>query len=202
MSIYIIAGILIALLILMLTVVLKGQKQQKELEKRWGQWEQYYQELALYHNQETGKMLLSQKEEMNEEFRFLNDNLIDTMAKLANMQNVQLDIAQKQLQHVGETQEQRLDRMQGSISKNLQRYDEQMTQMTFTVDQKLLQNEQRIEKMRQTLSEGMEKIQVENTKKLEEVRKTVDEKLHETLDKRLGESFMQVSKRLEEVYKG
>ena len=62
--------------------------------------------------------------------------------------------------------------------------------------------EERLDKIRDTLSEGMNRLQKENNQKLEEMRKTVDEKLHETLDKRLGESFNQVSTRLEEVYKG
>ena len=34
------------------------------------------------------------------------------------------------------------------------------------------------------------------------MRATVEEKLQGTLDKRLGESFKQVSERLEQVYKG
>jgi DNA recombination protein RmuC len=37
---------------------------------------------------------------------------------------------------------------------------------------------------------------------LEHMRKTVDEKLHATLEKRLSESFKQVSERLEQVHKG
>ena len=41
-----------------------------------------------------------------------------------------------------------------------------------------------------------------NEKKLEEMRKTVDEKLHSTLEKRLGESFKLVSERLEAVQRG
>ena len=38
--------------------------------------------------------------------------------------------------------------------------------------------------------------------RLEIMRATVDEKLHATLEKRLGESFSQVSERLEQVHKG
>ncbi|PGH40711.1 MAG: DNA recombination protein RmuC [Candidatus Nephrothrix sp. EaCA] len=45
-------------------------------------------------------------------------------------------------------------------------------------------------------------MQEGNEKKLEEMRKTVDEKLNETLEKRLGESFKLVSERLEAVHKG
>jgi DNA recombination protein RmuC len=42
----------------------------------------------------------------------------------------------------------------------------------------------------------------ENVAQLEQMRQTVDEKLQGTLEKRLGESFKQVSERLEEVHKG
>ena len=45
-------------------------------------------------------------------------------------------------------------------------------------------------------------IQNDNASKLEEMRKTVDEKLHATLEQRLGDSFRLVSERLEMVHKG
>ena len=43
-------------------------------------------------------------------------------------------------------------------------------------------------------------IQADNEKKLEQMRATVDEKLHATLEQRLGESFSQVAERLEQVH--
>ncbi|MFN8009989.1 MAG: DNA recombination protein RmuC [Holophagaceae bacterium] len=48
----------------------------------------------------------------------------------------------------------------------------------------------------------LEAIRMANETKLEEMRRTVDEKLHDTLEKRLGESFSLVSQRLEQVQKG
>ena len=45
-------------------------------------------------------------------------------------------------------------------------------------------------------------IQQDNEKKLEQIRATVDEKLHATLEQRLGESFKQVADRLEQVHRG
>ncbi|MFH1566003.1 MAG: DNA recombination protein RmuC [bacterium] len=48
----------------------------------------------------------------------------------------------------------------------------------------------------------LEMIQKDNNEKLEKMRVTVDEKLHETLEKRLGEKFKLVSNQLEQVYKG
>ena len=63
-------------------------------------------------------------------------------------------------------------------------------------------NEERMDKMREGVNGQLKAIQEDNGKKLEEMRKTVDEKLHETLEKRLGESFKLVSDRLEQVHKG
>ncbi len=63
-------------------------------------------------------------------------------------------------------------------------------------------NEGRMDKMREAVDTQLKAIQEDNGKKLEEIRKTVDEKLHETLEKRLGESFKVVSDRLEQVHKG
>jgi len=45
-------------------------------------------------------------------------------------------------------------------------------------------------------------IQSDNEKKLEQMRATVDEKLHATLEQRLGESFKQVADRLDQVHRG
>ena len=45
-------------------------------------------------------------------------------------------------------------------------------------------------------------LQDGNEKKLDQMRATVDEKLHATLEQRLGESFKQVADRLEQVHKG
>lgn len=62
--------------------------------------------------------------------------------------------------------------------------------------------ELRLEKVRETVEVRLKVMQDENAKKLEEMRATVDEKLQTTLEKRLGESFKQVSDRLEQVHKG
>lgn len=63
-------------------------------------------------------------------------------------------------------------------------------------------NEQKLDKLRETLETKLTEIQNDNSVKLESMRTTVDEKLHATLEKRLGESFQLVSERLEQVHKG
>ena len=63
-------------------------------------------------------------------------------------------------------------------------------------------NEQKLEEMRRTMETQLRAIQADNTKQLEQMRAVVDEKLQTTLEKRLSDSFKQVSDRLEQVYKG
>ena len=63
-------------------------------------------------------------------------------------------------------------------------------------------NEKRLDEVRTTVDKRLQSMQTSNEDKLDQMRKTVDEKLQSTLEKRLGESFNQVSKRLEEVQRG
>jgi len=63
-------------------------------------------------------------------------------------------------------------------------------------------NQASLERVRATMDARVRELQDGNEKKLEEMRKTVDEKLHVTLEKRLGESFKLVSDQLESVQKG
>ncbi len=59
-----------------------------------------------------------------------------------------------------------------------------------------------IKEVENTIEKQLKSIREDNTQQLNEMRKTVDEKLQTTLEKRLGESFKQVSDRLEQVHKG
>lgn len=63
-------------------------------------------------------------------------------------------------------------------------------------------SQQLAEQLRTALNERLAAIQADNAARLEEMRKTVDEKLHATLEQRLGQSFQLVSERLELVHRG
>jgi DNA recombination protein RmuC len=67
-----------------------------------------------------------------------------------------------------------------------------------------IQDQQRLaaKETRDTLEQKLDRLQQDNAAKLEQMRQTVDEKLQSTLEKRLSESFKQVSERLELVHKG
>lgn len=63
-------------------------------------------------------------------------------------------------------------------------------------------SEKKLETIRTVVENRLQSLQSDNAKQLELMRQTVDEKLHGTLEKRLGESFKLVSDRLEQVHKG
>ena len=99
------------------------------------------------------------------------------------------------LKFSGDSLQQRLAENVGVQKDQLDSFSKQLMAMTRL-------NEEKFEAMRQTLETQLKAMQQDNTRKLEQMRATVDEKLQTTLEKRLGESFKQVSERLEQVYKG
>jgi len=87
------------------------------------------------------------------------------------------------------------EELRGSLSVFAQNVTTQLASGTG------VQNAQ-FEALRGAVEQRLDKIQKDNAEKLEQMRKTVDDKLHETLDKRLSDSFKVVSERLEQVHKG
>ncbi len=94
------------------------------------------------------------------------------------------------------TQAQQLREETGTSFKNLG--DSIMS--TLTAISQMQQRE--LNDIRNTVDNRLVTIQADNETKLEQMRQTVDEKLQGTLEARLGESFKQVSERLEQVYTG
>lgn len=66
----------------------------------------------------------------------------------------------------------------------------------------LRSNEEKLNRATDVLSNGMQKMQISNEQKLDQMRQTVDEKLNDSLEKRLAESFNTINQRLQSVYEG
>lgn len=96
----------------------------------------------------------------------------------------------------------RVDALGVRLGQSSAAQDTTLRHLAGVMDERLNANDLKVERMRETLFEGLTKLQSENAAKLEEMRKTVDENLHQTLNRRLGESFSLVNERLEQVYKG
>jgi DNA recombination protein RmuC len=105
-----------------------------------------------------------------------------------------------------EEQSQALDRLAKTLSAQVGQLGTLQGQQLESFAQQLARltqsNEQRSEQLRVSVETRLGAIQADNASKLEEMRKMVDEKLHATLEQRLGDSFKLVSDRLEQVHKG
>ncbi len=125
-------------------------------------------------------------------------------------QNDQIDRFSISLVQLKDANEQKLDAFRLALTHNaqanrdeqsqtLQRFSETLQQQLTALSEA---NERRLTEIRNTLETKLKDMQQDNAIKLEEMRKTVDEKLHATLEQRLGESFKLVSERLEQVHNG
>ena len=128
------------------------------------------------------------REELNNSLKLFNDSVLARMAEIAGLQKNQLEVFTAQLTKLTQANEERLDRL---IKTN----EEKLEGIRVTVEHKM-------ESMQVAVEAKLQTLQADNAVKLEQMRATVDEKLHATLERRLGESFKLVSERLELVHKG
>ena len=130
------------------------------------------------------------REELLRTLQTINEGLSGILNRSAEYQVAQFS-----------AQEARQSRMYGFIQESLGKYELRMQAIDQTLEQELAKNEARIKEMREMIEKSITGMRTENEKRLDEIRKTVDEKLQDTLNKRLTQSFTQVSERLEQVYK-
>lgn len=99
-----------------------------------------------------------------------------------------------------------MDSISKTSAETQKAVSENFDKLTQKVDEKLTslgtQMETRLNKLDENVKNSLDKVREDNEKQLEKMRATVDEKLSETLNKRLNESFETVQKSLESVYKG
>ncbi len=106
------------------------------------------------------------------------------------------------MSHMGQSQTTLLESMQRQLLLSTRNQEERVGQMSTGVNETLAQLDARMEQVRQATAAGMENLRQENTRQLTDMRRSMDERLTQSLDKRLNESFALVSQRLEQVYKG
>jgi len=88
------------------------------------------------------------------------------------------------------------------FSLNRQELNGSFNNFSIKLDKLITGISTNLNQVRESIEKRLELIQKDNSVQLEKMRITVDEKLQSTLEKRLGESFKQVSTQLESVYKG
>ncbi len=145
------------------------------------------------------------------------DELAAALARFAQVQTAQADVLGRQLAGQLETFARQLEtqtrlgdeRQQATLAEG-RASREQQAQVLARFGEALATqfnglseaSAQRMNELRGTVETRLAAIQADNTAKLDEMRRTVDEKLNDTLQKRLGESFSRVAERLEQVQRG
>lgn len=146
-----------------------------------------------------------------DQFRLGTEQRLDNFSKETN-QKVDLlrgSVAESggQLQtQVG----QELERLRSGLGQAAQQSREEIAAGLKTVSDSLADSTSKLtitqkaqmDEIRTTVEGRLNALNADNEKRLEQMRQTVDEKLQGTLETRLGESFKQVSERLEQVHKG
>jgi len=219
-----IALLVILLIVLVLSVIVlmrargTNQDQQGQELHALQQFLQTSQQQQMLSDERTERSLreqvqstaLATRQELGSNFSRLQQALASQLTSVATLQKGQIDGFTLQLVKLNESNAQQLEQMRlALIQQSQQAREEQGNSLKLfadTLNQTLVNltesNAQRMGEIRATLEQKIQQLQVENASKLEEMRKTVDEKLHATLEQRLGESFKLVSDRLEKVHQG
>lgn len=147
-----------------------------------------------------------------------SENTVTNTNYESNFQHIETYIADEFSRSRKETSESlnsRLSEMNALIREiqqiNTQQSEKLSTTLTKNIDSLLESNEKKLDQMRQanirqnehineTLTKSLTALQENNEKKLEQMRMTVDEKLTDTLSKRLDSSFKVVGEQLKSVY--
>lgn len=189
-------GLILLLLIIILVVVSRRNHDDRHLRDIEDELEEGFRAMQAALSQQS----LGQREEQLRTLQAIGDSLAGLINRGADQQNSVFSAWQQNAYERDRTQDGRQVRMYQLTEESLGKFEQRMRAVDTTLDTKLLQNEARIERLRETLEKSIGELRAENTKKLDEMRHTVDEKLQETLDRRLAQSFTQVSERLEQVY--
>ena len=122
-----------------------------------------------------------------------------------NIQNMRLAMSENQ-RLTAAAQTEKIESIDRHVMARQEAMNENVSQQMQVMEQRLANlekmNEQKLEALRQSMQASMLEMRQENAKKLDEIRGTVDEKLQDTLQKKITESFQTVSQQLEQVYKG
>jgi len=137
---------------------------------------------------EVSRSAQGTRQELGATLAHFQQSLLAQQGDIARTQNDQIDSFSRQLAA-----------MQQHLAESLATATHAQIAQADRVRESL---DQRMGEVRVTVETKLGAIQQDNEKKLEQMRATVDEKLHATLEKRLGESFAHVAERLEQVHSG
>jgi DNA recombination protein RmuC len=211
--------VIVQLLVLIFIVIKYGNKQKSDFA--FEDFKRNIKEDLSETRKESRELNTENRKEINELFKNLQDSLLNRVFESIQMQQTEFNKFSKSLTDFSEkmqlnfaafrdTQAKDSKESRDELSKNLSRFEEKLgkslnefsEQMRTNFVELNQQSKDSQKELKDTVEKQMKDIRADNTTQLNEMRRTVDEKLQTTLEKRLGESFKQVSDRLEQVHKG
>ena len=156
------------------------------------QLSQQVQDLSRQTESRLGVLESELRREVGDNARAGRQEVLQTLATFQEAVNRQAAEATRTQNAQIDAFAQQLLQLRGTLSDTLTRQLQDLSEA----------NARRLSEVRATLEAQLGLLQQSNAAKLDEMRATVDEKLHATLEQRLGESFKQVAERLEQVHKG
>jgi DNA recombination protein RmuC len=205
---------ILAIVILQIVILLRARGGGQPLDQLQTALERHQQQTGERTERELrGEVQVSAqatRQELSANLLQFQQALMAQLTSVAGLQNSQIDGFSQQLAKLNEANAQQLEAMRQAILQQaqsgreeqaaaLKRFGDTLNQTLATLTES---NAQRMAEVRATLEAKIKDLQTDNGARLEEMRKTVDEKLHATLEQRLGESFKLVSDRLEKVHQG
>ncbi|MGB5206905.1 MAG: DNA recombination protein RmuC [Azonexus sp.] len=175
-SFLVLLGGLVAIIVLLMVVLLRGSRRGEEEVRLRALQEAQEKGLERLERELREELARGRREDAEEAFRDREER--------AQSATLLSQAVTTQVGQFGSAQSERLE----AFARELNRFS--------------LGLDERFERLKMTVESRLTAIQADNAGKLEEMRRTVDEKLHATLEQRLGESFKQVSERLEQVHRG
>jgi DNA recombination protein RmuC len=153
----------------------------KSVEEAYQRVERSVREEIVTDRQEGTKDARESREELSKSLKAVGDSLNQQIATLT------------------QSNDQKLDQIRVDSSGSAQQTREEVTSALKSFGESTATT---LDALKKAVEEKLKAIQDDNTRQLEQMRATVDEKLQETLEKRLGDSFLLVSERLEQVHQG
>lgn len=127
--------------------------------------------------------------------RTLRDEALSARTEQSRMMEQMREDQARAMQSLAEILSRRISELTVSQKSELDSFFRQLAHLTQL-------NETRMTSLQETVETRLRLIQEETGAQLDRIRVTVGEKLHATLEQRLGESFRMVSERLELVHRG
>ena len=156
-------------------------------------------EEIVNNRRETLEEIKSSRGELSQSLQSFCELVSTSMKTIGDVQKNQLESFSKNLNELTKSFEEKISLLTASLETRLKDLNEGSINTAKDNRTELRTN---LDIMRNVLEKKISDMQQGNEKKLDQMRETVDEKLQSTLEKRLGESFKQVSDRLESVHKG